>query len=357
MSRFFATNKPTQLASTSTSASPVEVEKKEPSLLSSYSVLAKAKLSALVVSTTAAGYVAAGGCGDAILSSTFASCIVGTALCSGSAAAWNQILEVDRDKLMKRTANRPLVTGALTLPAAQTAAVGWGIAGTGILAVGTDPLTTALGVGNIALYAGLYTYLKPRSVTNTWVGAVVGAIPPVMGWTAATAGASLHNIETAILLGSTLYLWQLPHFFALSFMHRADYARGGFQMIPCLETDGTRTAQIVVRYTWYLSTIPLLATVMNVTSSMFALEGILLNAYALTVAHRFQRDRTNANARKVFLTSLWYLPSLLGLFLLHSKFWDQLEEQDDVVYRLLRDSIHRIRNKGRESCWRARTPE
>lgn len=315
------------------------------STIMAYLDLAKAKLSALVVTTTAAGFVAAGGPLSTQLD-VFAACLVGTALCSSSAAAWNQVLEVARDGRMKRTQQRPLVNQSLSKAQATTAATIWGIAGTSILYVGTDPVTTLLGVGNMALYAGLYTAMKPVSIYNTWVGAVVGAIPPVMGWSAATGG-SLLDME-ALILASMLYLWQMPHFFALSFMHRIDYKRGGFQMVPCLEEDGEQTAQLIVRYAWYLAAVPLVATAANVTSSMFALEGMALNAYALTVAHRFQRERTNANARKVFLTSLWYLPSLLMLFLLHSKVWD--EDKEDVMAKFLSDHIHWIRDKGRELC-------
>ena len=315
-----------------------------------YSELAKAKLSALVVSTTAAGYIAAG---EPIHWPTLAACLVGTAACSSSAAALNQILERDRDARMKRTQNRPLVQGHLTVGAATCQAVAWGVGGTAILAAGTDPVTTALGVGNIGLYAGLYTYLKPRSVSNTWVGAVVGAIPPVMGWTAAASASGdamsllQHpNIDTAILLGTTLYLWQMPHFFALSYMHRVDYKRGGFCMLPC--EDEARAAAVMVRYAWYLSAVPLVATAWQSVSSMFCLEGLVLNGYSLAVVHRFERERTNANARKVFLTSLWYLPCWMILFLLHSKIWD--EDRDDVVLNWVRAGVFDIRQRGRELC-------
>lgn len=325
----------------------VEKANKSPSLTKAYFDLAKARLSLLVVTTSAAGFVAAGGPISTQLD-VLTAVTLGTFLCSASAAALNQIFEVDRDRNMKRTQQRPLVTGVLTTKQATTAAAAWGVAGTGLLAAGTDPVTTALGVGNIALYAGLYTYTKPISIYNTWIGAVVGAIPPVMGWTAATGG-SVFDVE-ALLLGSTLYLWQMPHFFALSFMHRADYKRGGFMMVPCLEADGEKTAGIIVRYAWYLSAIPFAATMMDVTSSMFALEGMALNAYALYVAHSFQRDRTNAKARKIFLTSLWYLPCLLMLFLLHSKTWDKDKDKEDAISKVISDNIHSIRDKGREMC-------
>lgn len=319
-----------------------------------YADLAKARLSALVVTTTACGFLAAGGPLSTQLG-LLSSCVIGTALCSSSAAAWNQILEVDRDKRMKRTQQRPLVQETLTLRQAQVAATLWGVGGVSLLWVGTDPTTTILGAGNMVLYAGLYTWMKPRSIYNTWVGAVVGAIPPVMGWTAATGG-SLMDID-ALLLGSTLYLWQMPHFFALSFMHRQDYARGGFAMVPVVEErekngcDYSHTANLITRYTAYLGAIPFVATFTGVTSSMFALEGMALNSYALYVAYKFSRDRTNANARRVFLTSLWYLPSFMMLFLLHSKVWDKEENtQKDAVHQWISTQVHMVRELGRQIC-------
>jgi protoheme IX farnesyltransferase len=163
----------------SSSKSSVKTEKSTSprgSTLAAYSDLAKAKLSALVVTTSAAGYVAAAG---PVLTTDFALCMMGTAFCSSSAAAFNQIFEIDRDSRMKRTQSRPLVTGELSPAEAKTAAALWGAGGTALLAM-TDPIAAALGFGNILLYSGVYTFLKPRSVVNTWVGAVVGAIPPLV---------------------------------------------------------------------------------------------------------------------------------------------------------------------------------
>jgi protoheme IX farnesyltransferase len=335
-----------------------------------YSDLAKAKLSALVVATTCSGFLAAGPLASETTTATFLAVLSGTALCASSAAALNQMLEVPRDRNMKRTQHRPLINGSLSMTSAGIAAFSWGTAGSTILYFGTDPVTTVLGVSNIALYAGLYTYLKPRTILNTWVGAAVGAVPPIMGYTAATATATavtttdvlaqscatLALDPTVWALGGTLYLWQLPHFMSLAYMYRTDYARGGFQMIPVVDETNQfqTTADVIVRYAWYLSTIPIFTTAMDITGSMFALEGCLLNAYALTVAYRFHRERTNANARKIFLTSLWYLPCLLSLFLLHSRKWDIKEEnnidQHCDATNICTQYIQKIRNTGRELC-------
>ena len=220
----------------------------------------------------------------------------------------------------------------------------------------TDVVTSALGVGNIALYAGAYTYLKPRSEWNTWVGAVVGAIPPVMGYTAATQGQGLLDVE-AVLLGTTLFLWQFPHFMALSWMHRVDYARGGFEMVATNDSvRGDATARLVMNYTYYLSAMPVVATLTGVTSSMFAIEGLALNGYALYVARNFDKDRSNRNARKVFLTCLWYLPCWMVLFLLHSKNWKEntdskeIMKTDDDIVSYLKKKASEIRSKGKELC-------
>lgn len=333
--------------------------------MSAFAELSKLKLSALVVSTTSAGFLAAGG---PISYSTLAACTIGTALCSSSASTFNQIFEQDRDLKMKRTRNRPLPQQLFTTKQAYALACTTGCSGGFTLYQFIEPMnsinhmyididaattTALLGVGNIALYAGLYTYLKPRSEWNTWVGALVGAIPPMMGWTA--AGGHLFDIES-ILLGSTLFLWQFPHFFALSWMHRVDYARGGFQMVPVNDIHGDRTASLITRYTWYLSTLPMISTIMDVTSSMFAIEGLALNSYALYVAYQFKQERTNQKARKVFLTSLWYLPSFMTLFILHSKTWmdadidEHLDHDEFYVRSLLKEKIKYIRQKGKEVC-------
>ena len=318
--------------------------------------LSKAKLSMLVVSTSAFGYLAAGSGGDWQYTKLW-TCAMGTALCSSSAASFNQIFEVDRDRKMKRTAHRPLVKGVLQTNESIAFATMAGVTGTSLLYVGTDAVTASLGMGNIVLYAGLYTHLKPRSEINTWVGAVVGAIPPLMGYSAATNG-DIFTVDAA-LLASTLYLWQFPHFFALSWMHRQDYARGGFQMVPVNDThtNGDRTSHLITKYTLYLSTLPFISTALEVTTPMFAMEGVALNAYALHVARKFHKSRSNADARRVFFTSLWYLPSFMVLYLLHSKTWKQTDENDEnnennvpVWKTYVHNLVHDINEKGRQLC-------
>jgi hypothetical protein len=146
-------------------------------------------------------------------------------------------------------------------------------------------------------------------------------------------------IPSWTLLALALYWWQLPHFFALSYMHRKDYARGGFQMVSGTPQDlnGDLTARYIVRYSAYMSVLPFLSTGLGYTTSMFTLEGLVLNGFALRAALRFHKDRSNANARRVFLTSLGYLPCWLMLFLLHSKGWDKDDDKKKIVEGLIRD--------------------
>jgi len=300
------------------------------------SELSKARLSTLVVSTSTCGYFAAG---VPTSYTTLAACCVGTALCSSCASTLNQIIEVERDSRMVRTSNRPLVQKTVvSMKSAYVIASCMGLAGGTVLFYGTEIITFSLGVGNIALYAGIYTYLKPRSEWNTWVGALVGAIPPVMGYTSATCGEGLCDIEVAIL-GATLFLWQFPHFFSLSWMHRNDYAKGGFKMVTTSDNErGDTTSKLITKYSFYLSVMPIISTLFEVTNGVFVIEGFILNGYAIHVSKKFDKNRNNFNARKVFRTSLWYLPVWMMLFLLHSKKLqignkNKGDEEDRRVYK------------------------
>jgi hypothetical protein len=181
-----------------TNDSKITKQQQHPTLLNSYLTLAKARLSALVVTTTAAGYLASG----TFALTTFSACIVGTALCSASAAALNQLLEKDRDARMRRTQLRPLVTGALSKQQAAVAATAWGMAGAGILYVGTDPLTMSLGVANLALYAGVYTYMKPRSIYNTWMDGSDG-------WKLRGRGTNGFGCDLVFVANATLFCIEL----------------------------------------------------------------------------------------------------------------------------------------------------
>ncbi|CAB1096120.1 unnamed protein product [Ectocarpus sp. CCAP 1310/34] len=310
-------------------------------LMKLYSQLSKHRLSALVMSTTSAGYLAAGGPVDAL---ALTSACVGTMLASSSANTFNQVIETANDARMHRTRARPLPSGRIS----RQHALGWGVAsgtaGISVLAAGSNPLTATLGAANLLLYVGPYTLSKTRSEINTWVGSVVGAVPPLMGWAAATG--ELVAVEP-LLLATYLFMWQFPHFFSLAWLHREDYARGGFAMVPCADPTGSRTASLVTRYSWYLVPIPLAAAALDATSWMFAVEGTAFNAYLLYHAYRFDKDKSNANARGVFKASLWHLPAVLALFVFHSRRWELEDKAEDEQLSTL---IPRIRARLTKLC-------
>ncbi|OQR83121.1 protoheme IX farnesyltransferase [Achlya hypogyna] len=301
-----------------------------------YSQLSKARLSSLVVVTAGAGFFMMGG---PISWSSFAALAVGTTLASASANTFNQAYEIRTDGLMKRTMMRPLVQGVVSRNHALAFGAATAVSSTAILAAGCNPLTAGLSLFNIGLYSCIYTPMKQTSEWNTWIGALVGAIPPVMGVAAANG---LMLSPEALLTGSALFMWQMPHFFALSWRLRHDYARGGYKMIPCADPTGARTAGVIMRYALGLTALPVAAAATGATSYMFAVEGLAINAYALNLARKFYANPTTANANKVFFCSLWYLPAVLGLMVFHSKNWTKDDEKVVQGERQADGSIYAI---------------
>lgn len=177
----------------------------------------------------------------------------------------------------------------------------------------TNNLTAGLGAANIALYAAVYTPLKVLSVANTWVGAMVGAIPPLMGWTAATGQLD----PGAMVLSATLYLWQMPHFMALAWMCREDYARGGYRMLSRFDPTGKRTAACALRNCVYLLPVGMLAAAFGVTTNAFAYEAAFITGAMTVTAAAFYSSPTNAAARTLFRASLLHLPLFMGALLIH----------------------------------------
>lgn len=279
-------------------------------LLDNYKQLSKAKLSAFVVMTCAAGFVA--GSEGATDWEALGYTTLGTFGAAACANTLNQIYEVSNDALMKRTRNRPLPSGRLTLRHARVFALATGIGGVGLLALKTNFLTSALGATNIALYAGVYTPLKQLSIYNTWVGAVVGAIPPVMGWAAATG-----SIEpAAVVLAAALFSWQMPHFLSLAWICKNDYIQGGFKMLSMADPSGSRTAAVSVRHSLLLIPVGLAATLMHMASPSLAVEAAVLAGGMVHSSMLFRQSPSNTNARRMFRYSLAYIPLLvLGIFI------------------------------------------
>lgn len=181
------------------------------------------------------------------------------------------------------------------------------------LSLQTNNLTAGLGAANIALYAAVYTPLKVVSIANTWVGALVGAIPPLMGWTAATGRLD----PGAVVLGATLYLWQMPHFMALAWMCREDYAKGGYSMLSKFDPTGRRTAACALRNCVYLLPVGMLAAALGVTTNAFAYEAAFITGGMTVTAAAFYSSPTNTAARTLFRASLLHLPLFMAALLVH----------------------------------------
>ncbi|QOJ15672.1 MAG: protoheme IX farnesyltransferase [Planctomycetia bacterium] len=278
-------------------------------LLSAYIELSKARLSALVLATTAVGFVLGTQMNTPRAWALLFWTLVGTALCAFGANAMNQWIEHARDARMERTRGRPLPAGLLSRPHALTFALLTAIGGPLLLAWQTNLLTAMLGLLTTLLYVAAYTPLKPLTPLNTVVGAVCGAIPPMMGWTAATGELAL----PAWILGGLLFLWQIPHALALSWLYRDDYERGGFRMLPIIDPSGRLTCQAAVLYALALLPFGLMLTLHNVCGAVFAIGSLVTGLlFVLTTLWLFiRRDRDSA--RRVFFASILYLPVVMVL--------------------------------------------
>ena len=268
----------------------------------------RARLTALVVATTLAGFVLASG-GHAIAWPRLLWTLLGTALTAAGASALNQWMERERDALMHRTRIRPLPAGLLAPRQALAIGATLVILGLAALALGANALTAALALVVEAVYLAAYTPLKARTPLNTLVGAFCGAIPPMMGWTAATGGLSLG----AWLLGALLFVWQIPHFLSLAWLYREDYERAGFRMLPVVDRSGRATAEALLASTILLIPLCLAAPLAGLTGAAFAVGSLLLGAGFAAAGLRLHRTRSRASARNLFLASLVYLPLVLGL--------------------------------------------
>lgn len=268
--------------------------------------LTKARLSGLVVATTAVGLAVAPGAAWTWWQA--AGVVLGTALAAASAAMLNQLVEVRRDALMHRTRSRPLPAGHVGRMTVFVVGVAAGYAGVSLVALASNVLAAALTAGTILVYVLMYTPLKPLTTFNTLVGAVCGATPPMIGWAAATGGLE----PGASVLGSILFVWQIPHFFALAWVYRDDYRRGGFMMLPVLDDGGRTTTDTILMTSLLMVPLSLLATLFGLAGAIYSAAAILLGVWLSWRALRLWRTPSDAAARRVFLATVLYLPLLLA---------------------------------------------
>lgn len=282
---------------------------------------------------------------------TFLYLTTGTFLSSCSANTLNMLFEPKYDAQMTRTRNRPLVRGLLSSRAAVLFAIATAATGLGLLYIGTNPTVTALSAGNIALYAFVYTPLKRMHVINTWVGAIVGGIPPLMGWVAAAGQTATTGHDTwrdmllseesigGWLLGGLLFAWQFPHFNALSHTIREEYKRAGYKML-CW-TNPARNARVALRYSVLMFPLSIGLWWTGVVGHGFLVGSSIANGWLVREAYYFWRHQgAKGTARGLFWASIWQLPILLvGGLITKKGLWDGVwqklglaGEEDDYIY-------------------------
>jgi len=278
--------------------------------LAVFADLVKARLTLLVLFTTLVGFYL--GARAPMSYALMVHAVLGMALLAGGGAALNQLLERDQDALMPRTRNRPLPSGRLqpeTVLAFGTTASAAGLA---YLALAVNLLTATLGAITLVSYLFIYTPLKRVTWLNTLVGAVPGALPPLMGWTAARGELSFEGW----VLFAILAFWQLPHFFAIAWLYRDEYARAGFKMLPQVDPGGRRTARQSVVYAFALLVVSLCPFALKLVGPVYLASALVLGGAFATCAVQFARHLTEAKARQMFFASILYLPLLLAVLTL-----------------------------------------
>ena len=282
-----------------------------PSRAADYLALAKPRIAVLVLFTVAAGALLAGG--RSVNPLLVLNAVLGTALVAAGASALNQWVERDSDTRMRRTRNRPLPAGRLQPREVLAFGLALGVGGVLYLALALPgPGAALLAALTFICYVGVYTPLKPRTALNTLIGAVPGALPPVIGWVAVRGGVSAE----AGALFLILFVWQVPHFLAIAWMYRDEYARAGLCMLPVIDPDGRRTGQNMVSYCLALIPVSLGPVLLGAAGPLYLACALALGFGFLARAAAFRHAHSHARARRVLRASLVYLPGLLALLLM-----------------------------------------
>ncbi len=286
------------------------VGRRSPGRLLDYLALAKPRLNVLVVATSAAGYYLGAPASPELIPMSLA--VAGTALVAGGAAVLNQVYERDTDALMTRTRMRPLPDRRVSAEEARVLGIALAVAGVAVLALASNLLAALVAVATLFIYLAVYTPLKRRSAISTLIGAVPGALPPLIGWTAghgtiATGGWTLFAI---------VFLWQIPHFMAIAWLYRDDYRRAGFPMLPVIEPDGQRTGRQAVLYALALVPVSLVPALVGVAGVTYFWVALILGAAFLWLSARFALSRSEQTARALFYGSLTYLPLIWAAMIL-----------------------------------------
>ena len=280
--------------------------------LSAYYELTKPRITFLVVLTTSAGFLL-GSTRGAFDYQLFAHTMLGVALLCSGISALNQWMERDLDGLMRRTAHRPLPLGTLSPRAALIFGLSLTVGAEVYLAFLVNPLSAFCGLTVIVGYLLCYTPLKTRTSLSTLVGAFPGAVPPLLGWAAATN----HVGMEAWALFAILFLWQFPHFFAIAWMYREDYARAGILMLPVVEPEGRLTRQQIVVWTLMLVPVSLAPAALGISGAIYFFGALVLGALFLWSSIAAAVTLSRQSARRVLLASVLYLPVLFVLMVIN----------------------------------------
>jgi protoheme IX farnesyltransferase len=279
--------------------------------LAAYVELTKPRITTLIVLTSAAGFALGSPAGVNYL--LLAHALIGIGLLSSGIATLNQFMERDLDLLMRRTAERPLPSGRLFPFEALWFGVGLTLMAEVYLALFVNVLTALVGLTVIAGYLFVYTPLKTRTSLSTALGAFPGAMPPLMGWTAARGEIDV----SAWVLFAIVFLWQFPHFLSIAWMYREDYGRAGIRMLPVVEPDGRVTGQQIIAYSLMLVPVSLLPTVLGISGKVYLVAAALLSLLFLASSVRAALSKSNKDARQLLLASVLYLPLLFGVMVLN----------------------------------------
>ncbi|HEY9405171.1 MAG TPA: heme o synthase [Pyrinomonadaceae bacterium] len=295
-------------AAAAVAGAPVEMREK----VSAYYELTKPRITFLVALTTSAGFLL-GSVRGAFDYQLFAHTLVGVALLCSGISALNQWMERDLDRLMRRTARRPLPLGTLSPRAALVFGLALTVGAEIYLAAFVNALSAFCGATVIVGYLLCYTPLKTRTSLSTLVGAFPGAVPPLLGWAAATNHVGLE----AWVLFAILFLWQFPHFFAIAWMYREDYARAGILMLPVVEPEGRLTKQQIVLWTLMLVPVSLAPAALGISGAIYFFGALVLGALFLWSSIAAAVTLSRRNARRVLLASVLYLPVLFVLMVIN----------------------------------------
>jgi protoheme IX farnesyltransferase len=272
--------------------------------------LTKPRITILILICTAVGYYF--GCRTSFHLAMLVHVLLGTALMASGTSALNQWWEADSDARMRRTRDRPIPAGRVKRSHGFVFGVVLSAAGFAELWLGTNALAAVLGLFTLLTYLLVYTPLKQRSPACTTIGALPGAMPPLIGYAAASGALDAR----AFALFLILFIWQFPHFYAIAWMYREDYARGGIRMLPVIEPDGESTAKRVVACSILLVPISLLPRLLGMTGSPSAVAAVAAGLVLLYFGVRLGRERTRESARHVLLASVLYLPALFALMVI-----------------------------------------